>query len=47
MPVEHKLLPVMTCARCGHVWQPVDEKTLPTICPKCKSVRWNVVEAPA
>lgn len=34
------------CERCGHIWAPrqdksTDKKTLPTVCPRCKSPYWN------
>ena len=29
-----------TCKRCGHSWFP-RMKTIPTVCPGCKSPYWN------
>jgi Zn finger protein HypA/HybF involved in hydrogenase expression len=45
MPVEVVEKLQLTCANCGHVWQPEKEEPLPRICPKCKSVRWNISKA--
>jgi Zn finger protein HypA/HybF involved in hydrogenase expression len=51
MPVHQEPHLVAVCARCGHRWEPNDVKGIPSdlkglprICPKCKSVRWNVVQ---
>jgi predicted Zn-ribbon and HTH transcriptional regulator len=27
--------------RCGHEWLPRDPTEKPTVCPKCKSPRWD------
>ena len=43
-PIHEERKTVLTCARCGHVWQPEDATKLPKVCASCKSVRWNVVE---
>lgn len=30
------------CLKCGHVWLPRVATEKPRICPKCKSVRWDI-----
>lgn len=45
-----KVVNAFRCLRCNHEWIPrvsLDQlegvlKEMPKICPKCKSVRWNV-----
>lgn len=32
---------LLTCARCGHAWQPFLERRLPVRCPKCHSYHWR------
>jgi predicted Zn-ribbon and HTH transcriptional regulator len=27
--------------RCGHAWLPRESTDRPTVCPKCKSPRWD------
>jgi len=30
------------CERCGHEWLPREKMQVPHVCPKCKSLYWNV-----
>jgi len=34
------IVPLNSCLRCGHEWEPKLEE--PRQCPKCKSAYWNV-----
>jgi len=34
------ILPSLHCERCEHNWTP--RQSIVTICPKCKSKKWNI-----
>ena len=38
--LEHKIIWERDCLRCKHKWFP-GKPGRPTICPKCKSPKWN------
>ena len=38
---QQSFLPSLTCLRCGRVWIP-RAATLPRVCPRCKSIYWNI-----
>ena len=40
MAITQEKVTICTCERCGHDWQPKEEKK-PQMCPKCKSLYWN------
>ena len=39
--VNGKTIKRLECLRCHHVWWPKSTK-LPKVCPKCKSVLWQI-----
>ena len=37
--MQHVVLPILSCYRCGYSWTPV--KSVVRRCPRCKSVHWD------
>lgn len=31
----------LQCYHCGHIWLPRNKDELPSLCPRCKSLRWD------
>lgn len=43
VPVRKVEVDILTCQRCEYEWQPKIPIERVRVCPRCKSVRWDVV----